>query len=193
MVRQQMKLAAVLAVVVLALTGFSTSSHGHGHSGSSHGSGSGGGCSNSHKSNGYNSGSTTDDYDDDDYGSGSSSGSTSDSTTDSFTDEPTPDPTAVPTTDPGVRVLKCAHPADGSKKAVASSQVELSPVDFGIAEVDITVTFSDSATNTLDTAHLRVELDASASRDPQKFTVPMTDPSKLAEVYDCNATAVLVG
>ncbi|MFD6424644.1 hypothetical protein [Streptomyces sp. NPDC060198] len=190
MVRQQMKLAAVLAVVVLALTGFSTSSHGHGHSGSSHGSG-GGGCSNSHKSNGYNSGSTTDDYDDDDYGSGSSSSSGSDSATDSVTEEPTPDPSAVPTTDPGVRVLTCAHPANGSQKAVASSQVELSPVDFGIAEVDITVTFSDSATNTLDTAHLRVELDASESLDPQKFTVPMKDPSKVDEVYDCNATAVL--
>ncbi|MGW0860393.1 hypothetical protein [Streptomyces sp. NPDC002690] len=187
MVRQQMKLAAVLAVVVLALTGFSTSSHGHGHSGSSHGSDDGGGCSNSRKSNGYSSGSTTDDYDDD---YGSSSGSSSDSAT--ATDEPTPDPTAVPTTDPGVRVLRCARPADGSQKAVTSSLVELSPANYGTAEVDITVTFADSASNTVDTAHLRVELDASESLDPQDFTVPMKNPGKVDEVYDCYASAVLV-
>ncbi|MEU1085248.1 hypothetical protein ACFYPN_11210 [Streptomyces sp. NPDC005576] len=184
MVRQQMKLAAVLAVVVLALTGFSTSSHGHG---SSHSSGDGGGCSNDRKSNGgY--GSTTNNYDDDDdydYGSGSDSSS--------VTDEPTLDAASVPTPDPEVRVIKCAQPAEGSRKAVTSSQVELTPVTFGTAEVDITVTFSDSATNTLDTAHLRVELDSTDSLDPQKFTVPMAHPGKVDDVHHCDARAVFVG
>lgn len=190
MVRQQMKLAAVLAVVVLALTGFSTSSHGHGH-GSSHSSGDGGGCSNDRKSNGgYGSTTTTtNDYDDDDddydYGSGSDSSS--------VTDEPTLDAAPVPTADPEVRVVKCAQPGKGSRKAVTSSQVELTPVTFGTAEVDITVTFSDSATNTLDTAHLRVELDSTDSLDPQKFTVPMAHPGKVDDVYDCDASAVVVG
>lgn len=182
MMRQQIKLAAVLAVVVLSLTGFSKSSHGHGHSGSSHSSG--GGCSSSRSSNGYHS--STSDNDDDDYdGSGSSSGystPTADPTTDS-----TPSAGSAPT----ARVVTCAQPAAGSRKAVTSSRVELTPTSYGTSKVDITVTFFDSAGNLLDTAHKKVELDATDGLDPKTFTVPMASPAKVDEVYRCDATAVL--
>ncbi|MGW1463450.1 hypothetical protein ACWCPT_03705 [Streptomyces sp. NPDC002308] len=189
MMRQQIKLAAVLAVVVLSLTGFSKSSHGHGHSGSSHGSG--GGCSSSRSSNGgYNSSTSNNDYDDDDdYGSGSGSGSSSGYSTP--TDDPTTDYTPSAGSDPTVRVVKCAQPADGSRKAVTSSQVELTPTSYGTSKVAITVTFFDSAGNLLDTAHKKVELDATDGLDPKTFTVPMASPAKVDEVYRCDATAVL--
>ncbi|MFD6531920.1 hypothetical protein [Streptomyces sp. NPDC060184] len=191
MMRQQIKLAAVLAVVVLSLTGFSKSSHGHGHSGSSHGSG--GGCSSSRSSNGgYHSSTGNNDYDDDDDGSGSGSGSSgSNSGYSTPTNDPTTAYTASADSAPTVRVIKCAQPADGSRKAVTSSQVELTPTSYGAAKVAITVTFFDSAGNLLDTAHKKVELDATDGMAPKKFTVPMATPAKVDEVYRCSATAVL--
>ncbi|WP_327176288.1 hypothetical protein OG599_13950 [Streptomyces sp. NBC_01335] len=186
MMRQQIKLAAVLAVVVLSLTGFSKSSHGHGHSGSSHSSG--GGCSSSRSSNGYHS--STSDNDDDDYdGSGSGSGSSSGYSTP--TADPTTDSTPSAGSAPTARVVTCAQPAAGSRKAVTSSRVELTPTSYGTSKVDITVTFFDSAGNLLDTAHKKVELDATDGLDPKTFTVPMASPAKVDEVYRCDATAVL--
>ncbi|MGW2276652.1 hypothetical protein [Streptomyces sp. NPDC001770] len=187
MMRQQIKLAAVLAVVVLSLTGFSKSSHGHGHSGSSHGSG--GGCSSSRSSNGgYHS--TSDNDDDYDYdGSGSGSGSSSGHSTP--TNDPTTGYTSSAGSDPAVRVVKCAQPAKGSRKAVTSSQVELTPTGYGTSKVRITVTFFDSAGNLLDTAHKKVELDATDGMESKTFTVPMASPAKVDEVYRCDATAVL--
>ncbi|WP_327269272.1 hypothetical protein OG233_18335 [Streptomyces sp. NBC_01218] len=182
MVRQQVKLAAVLAVVVLALTGFSTSSHGHG--GSSHHSGGGGGCSSSKKSNGdYDANNNTyDDDDDDDYYSDSS---TADPTTDATTE--------AATTDPTVRVVRCAEPAKGSRKAVTVSTVELTPTSSGTARVDLTVTFWDSAGNSVDTGTRQVTLDAGSPLDTQDFTVPMAHPATVDEVYRCTAEAVLAG
>ncbi|WEH41326.1 hypothetical protein [Streptomyces sp. AM 2-1-1] len=181
MVRQQVKMAAVLAVVVLALTGFSTSSHGHG--GSSHHSGGGGGCSSSKKSNGdYDANNNTYDDDDDDYYSDSS---TADPTTDATTE--------AATTDPTVRVVRCAEPAKGSRKAVTVSTVELTPTGSGTARVDLTVTFWDSAGNSVDTGTRQVTLDADSPLDTQDFTVPMAHPATVDEVYRCTAEAVLAG
>ncbi|MCX5397639.1 hypothetical protein [Streptomyces sp. NBC_00102] len=194
MMRQQIKLAAVLAVVVLSLTGFSTSSHGHG--GSGHSSGGGGGCSSNRSSNGYGSGtgnsSGYDDDDDYDYGSGSDSSSSSSGSTATATDEPTTDTTPVSSTDPTARVVTCARPADGSRKAVTYSEVELTPTSYGTAEVEINVSFLDSADNKISMGRLRVELDASDSLDPQRFKVQMTSPDKVDEVYRCEAEAVNV-
>ncbi|MFF7360605.1 hypothetical protein [Streptomyces sp. NPDC008125] len=187
MMRQQMKLAAVLAVVVLSLTGFSKSSHGHGHSGSSHGSG--GGCSSSRSSNGGYHSTTGNNDDDDDDGSGSGSGSSSGYSTP--TDDPTTGYTPSVSSDPTARVVTCARPADGSRKAVTSSEIELTPTGRGNSKVAITVTFFDSAGNLLDTAHKKVALDAVDGLDPKTFTVPMASPAKVDEVYRCDVTAVL--
>ncbi|AJE84704.1 hypothetical protein SLNWT_4328 [Streptomyces albus] len=66
--RAQLRLTAVLAVVVLSLTGFSARGGHGGHGG--HGSG-GGGCSSSHQNHGGGSSYRDHDDDDDDYGGGS--------------------------------------------------------------------------------------------------------------------------
>lgn len=119
--KRGLKLTAVAAMVVLALTGFSTS-RGHGHS-RGHSSGGGGGCSSSSQNHGGSSNSSTsggsssgyDDDDDDTYGS---SGST-DSSTGGYTRRPryrsTPTSSATGSgqqmSSGKARLITCATPA----------------------------------------------------------------------------------
>ncbi|MFF4853432.1 hypothetical protein ACFY2N_00910 [Streptomyces rubiginosohelvolus] len=171
MMRRQMKLAAVLVVVVLALTGFSTSSSGgKGKSGKSSSSG-GGGCSSSKKSNnGYR------DTDYDDYDDSSSSGSYS-----------TPTPTASDA--PAVRVIRCATPRKGKRKAVTSSLVELRANEPGSQAYEIDVRFVDALGNTVDTAETTANLDGGEVRT---LTVRMGSPGKVSKVKRCEVTAKVV-
>lgn len=166
--RRQMKLGAVLVVVVLALTGFSTSSSG----GKSGKSGSGGGCSSSKKSdNGYR------DHDDDyDSSSSGSSGSYG-----------TPTPTASDA--PAVRVMRCAVPRKGKRKAVTSSLVELRAKEPGSQEYEIDVRFVDGLGNTVDTAETTTILDGG---DVRTLTVRMESPGKVSRVKRCEVTAEAV-
>ncbi|MEU2486754.1 hypothetical protein ABZ593_19365 [Streptomyces sp. NPDC012617] len=172
MVRRQMRFAAVLVVVVLALTGFSTSSHG-GKSGKSRSSGgSGGGCSSSKKSNnGYR------DYDDDDYDS-SSGGSTYGSAT--------PSPTASDA--PGLRVVRCAQPKKGKRKANTSSSIEITSTATGTHVYEIDVTFVDAKGLTVDTGETEVEVDGGDSRT---VAVRMDSPRSVSRVKRCLVTAEL--
>ncbi|MFD9287437.1 hypothetical protein ACFWBV_03800 [Streptomyces sp. NPDC060030] len=174
MVRRQMRFAAVLVVVVLALTGFSTSSHG-GKSGKSRSSGgSGGGCSNSKKSNnGYR------DYDDDNDSSSGSSG-------DSAYESPTPDPTASEA--PGLRVVRCAQPKKGKRKANTSSSIEVSSNATGTQVYEVDVTFVDAKGLTVDTGETEVEVDAGESRI---VAVRMDSPRSVSRVKRCLVTAEL--
>ncbi|MFJ7061325.1 FxLYD domain-containing protein [Streptomyces microflavus] len=177
MMRRQMKLAAVLVVVVLALTGFSTSTSG-GKGGKSKGSSSsGGGCSNSKKSN---SGYRHTDYDDDDYDDNSSSGSSGSS-------YGTPTPTA--SDGPAVRVIRCAQPRKGKRKAVTASVVELRSKDAGSHTYEVDVTFYDARGNTVDTAETTTTLDAG---DVRNLTVRMESPRRVSEVKRCEVTAQLL-
>ncbi|RPK93356.1 MULTISPECIES: hypothetical protein [Streptomyces] len=174
MMRRQTKLAAVLVVVVLALTGFSTSSSGgkggKSRSGKSSSSG-GGGCSSSKKSNnGYR------DTDHDDYGDSSSSGSSG--------SYGTPTPTASDA--PAVRVIRCAVPRKGKRKAVTSSLVELRAKEPGSQEYEIDVRFVDGLGNTVDTAETIVNLDGGESRT---LTLRMESPGKVSRVKRCEVTA----
>ncbi|MFC8335829.1 hypothetical protein ACFUJX_02330 [Streptomyces rubiginosohelvolus] len=172
MMRRQMKLAAVLVVVVLALTGFSASSSGgKGKSGKSSSSG-GGGCSSSKKSNnGY----RDTDYDDD-YDDSSSSGSYS-----------TPTPTASDA--PAVRVIRCATPRKGKRKAVTSSLVELRANEPGSQAYEIDVRFVDALGNSVDTAETTANLDGGEVRT---LTVRMESPGKVSKVKRCEVTAKVV-
>ncbi|MEV7460746.1 hypothetical protein AB0O32_11245 [Streptomyces rubiginosohelvolus] len=172
MMRRQMKLAAVLVVVVLALTGFSTaSSGGKGRSGKSSSS-DGGGCSSSKKSNnGYRDTDHDDDYDD-----SSSSGSYS-----------TPTPTASDA--PAVRVIRCATPRKGKRKAVTSSLVELRANEPGSQAYEIDVRFVDALGNTVDTAETTANLDGGEVRT---LTVRMESPGKVSKVKRCEVTAKVV-
>lgn len=177
MMRRRMRFAAVLVVVVLALTGFSTSSSG-GKGGKSRGgksSSSGGGCSNSKKSNGgYH------DYDDDDYdsSSGSSGGST----------YSTPTPTATATDAPDVRVVRCAQPRKGKRKAVTTSTVEIRSTATGSHTYDVDVTFLDASGNTVDTGETTVDLDYDQA---ETLTVRMDSPRTVSRVKRCLVTAEL--
>ncbi|MFI8200160.1 hypothetical protein ACIF6K_27165 [Streptomyces sp. NPDC085942] len=168
MMRRQMKLAAVLVVVVLALTGFSTSA-GKSRSGKS-GSSGGGGCSSSKKSNnGYR------DTDYDDYDDSSSSGSS----------YGTPTPTASDA--PVVRVIRCAVPRKGKRRAVPSSLVELRANEPGSQAYEIDVRFIDAMGRTVDTAETTANLDGGEVRT---LTVRMESPGKVTRVKRCEVTAV---
>ncbi|MFF0260019.1 FxLYD domain-containing protein [Streptomyces microflavus] len=176
MMRRQMKLAAVLVVVVLALTGFSTSTSGGKGSKSKGSSSSGGGCSNSKKSN---SGYRHTDYDDDDYDDNASGSSGS--------SYGTPTPTASDA--PAVRVIRCAQPRKGKRKAVTASVVELRSKDTGSHTYEVDVTFYDARGNTVDTAETTTTLDAG---DVRSLTVRMESPRRVSEVKRCEVTAQLL-
>ncbi|MFE7054011.1 hypothetical protein ACFVAO_02210 [Streptomyces californicus] len=170
MMRRQMKLAAVLVVVVLALTGFSTAGKSRGGKSGS-GSSSGGGCSSSKKSNnGY----RHTDYSDDDSDDSSSSGSYG-----------TPTPTASDA--PAVRVIRCAAPRKGKRKAVTSSMVELRAEELGSQEYEIDVRFLDGSGRTVDTAETTTIVDGG---DVRTLTVRMESPGKVSRVKRCEVTAV---
>ncbi|MGW1297399.1 hypothetical protein [Streptomyces sp. NPDC002533] len=180
MMRRQMKLAAVLVVVVLALTGFSTSSSGgkSGKSGKSRsGSSSGGGCSSSKKSNnGYRDTDYDDDYDD----SSSSSGSSG--------SYGTPTPTASDEA-LDVRVIRCAAPRKGKRKAVTSSLVEVRSNYPGTQAYEIDVRFVDARGNTVDTAEATTILNVG---EEDTLTVRMDSPGKVSRVKRCEVTAKAV-
>ncbi|MEU1127423.1 hypothetical protein ABZ371_28500 [Streptomyces sp. NPDC005899] len=175
MMRRRIRFAAVLVVVVLALTGFSTSSHGgKGRSGKS--GGSGGGCSNSKKSNGgYH------DYDDDDYdggSSGSSDGSTYEEQTSTGTAEQAP----------VLRVIRCARPKSGKRRAMTTSSVEIRSTAAETHTYDVDVTFVDGKGLTVDTGETGIEVAAGESKI---ISVPMASPRLVSRVKRCQVTAEL--
>ncbi|MFJ4853669.1 hypothetical protein [Streptomyces sp. NPDC088730] len=185
MMRQHMKLTVVLVAVVLALTGFSSSSHGHGgksggksrksSSSGSSGSSSGGGCSNSKKSNGtYHD--TDSSYDDDDY-------SSSDSVYDTAT------PSATATDAPRAYVFRCAAPRKGKRKAVTSSTVRLTANAAGSHTYEIDVSFLDARGTTIDTGEATVDADGG---DMKTVSVRMDSPGKVSRVKKCSVTAQLM-
>ncbi|MFD9423699.1 MULTISPECIES: hypothetical protein [unclassified Streptomyces] len=175
MMRQRMKFAAVLVVVVLALTGFSTSHSGgkggKSRSGKSSSSGGGGGCSSSKKSN--------HDYDDYDSSSSSSSGGT---------DYGTPTPGTTASDAPDVRVIRCAQPRKGKRKAVTSSVVEIRSKVAGTDRTyEIDVTFLDAVGRKVDSAQTTATL---GYGDVKSLTVRMDSPRKVSRVKRCQVTAV---
>ncbi|WP_326767110.1 hypothetical protein OG978_23555 [Streptomyces sp. NBC_01591] len=179
MMRQHIKLSAVLVVVVLALTGFSTSSHG-GRSGKSKSGGSsssGGGCSNSKKSNdSYNSS----DYDDDDYDSSSSSSG--------GTDYATAPPTATASDEPQAYVFRCAQPRKGKRKAVTTSAVRLTANAAGSHRYEVEVAFLNARGNAIDIGYATVDAEGGETKT---VSVRMDDPRKVSKVKKCRVEAEL--
>lgn len=164
MMGRRIRFAAVLAVVVLALTGFQTSSHGGTSGGKSRGGSSGssgGGCSNSKKSNGG--------YSNHSGNSGNgSSGSTATASAGSRS--------------PEVRVLRCAEPARGERKAVTAATVQIRSTATTSHTYAVSVTFTDAAGTTVDTGRAAVTLAAGASRT---VSVRMDDPQAVSRVERC--------
>ncbi|RZE13206.1 hypothetical protein [Streptomyces albidoflavus] len=177
--RRHLRFSAVLIVVVLALTGFSTGSS-SGKSGSKSksrsSSSSGGGCSSSKKDNdtsrgsGYRGG-YRDTHQDDT--SSSTGGSSSSTTTDQVT----------------VIVVDCAGPGR-TKRAKADSTAALRVTSNATADdlsVRLALHFENAAGSTLDSPTTELRLAPGESRT---VTVRMTNPRKAAQVRDCEVDRV---
>ncbi|MGW7432102.1 hypothetical protein ACWGIN_21445 [Streptomyces sp. NPDC054861] len=180
MVRRRLRLAAVLTVVVLALTGFQTSAHagkssGKGRGGSSSSGGgsgdSGGGCSSSKKKN--------DDYD----GSGDSGGDTS-------TYEPTPTVTASASSTSAVEVVvvDCVEPArkkrkgKPARKADTTATVRITSRETFTETFDVELGFVDAGGAEVDDADTRVTVEPGETKT---FEVAMDTPKAVDKVRSC--------
>ncbi|MET9437894.1 hypothetical protein [Streptomyces sp. NPDC006551] len=178
MVRRRLRLAATLTVVVLALTGFQTSSSGGKSSGKSRGGSSGdsgGGCSSSKKKN--------DDYDYDDTGSGSGG---------EYTSEPTVTATSSPTSDFEVVVVDCVKPAQKkrkgkpARKADTTATLEITSRATATETVKVTLRFRapDQVVDTVDKV-VTVEPGATTT-----FDVAMAKPKTVDRVEECEVWRV---
>ncbi|MEV7866812.1 hypothetical protein AB0P17_12070 [Streptomyces sp. NPDC088124] len=187
--RRRLKFAAVLVVVVLALTGFSSSKAGKRGSGSkgkssSSGSSSGGGCSNSKKSNGssgYNAGSQQHAYDNDNDDNNGSSGGTY--------DDPTPTPAVTGTAD-GVeaRIVTCVRQAKGKRKAVTYATVRVETAVGAADRYDIDVTFTDATGRVVDSGETEVDLEGGGTTTVR---VAMDSPRQVSRVRKCAVSTAL--
>ncbi|MFI6699907.1 hypothetical protein ACIBJC_13175 [Streptomyces sp. NPDC050509] len=186
--RRRLRFAAVLVVVVLALTGFSSAKSGKGGSGSkgkssSSGGSSGGGCSNSKKSNGssgYDSGSRYNDQDD--YGDENGS-------SDSGYDDPTPTTAATATTG-GVeaRIVTCVRKAKGKRKAVTYATVRVETAAGVTDRYDIDVTFTDATGRVIDSGETEIDLE---SGETTTVKVAMDSPRQVTRVKKCTVSTAL--
>ncbi|MGW1931866.1 hypothetical protein [Streptomyces sp. NPDC001919] len=179
MVRTRLKLAATLAVVVLALTGFHT---GHGSSGG------GGGKSKSGKSKSRGSdddsggGCSSDEKDNDDY-SGSGGG-----TADPYTYDPTP--TASPTADVRVTTVDCVKPAQKKRKgrparrADTTTTLRITSDAWEEKTFRIRVEFSGTGLAKVDQTVTTVTV---GRRGTKTFEVGMAHPGAVARVKECFA------
>ncbi|MFJ5832405.1 hypothetical protein [Streptomyces sp. NPDC093089] len=180
MIRTRLKLAATLAVVVLALTGFHTGKGGHGSSSGGGKSGksrshsdddSGGGCSSDEKSN--------DDYS----GSGSSSGSGE------YTYDPAP--SASPTAGATVEVVDCVDPAQKkrkgkpARKADTTATVKITSDSWTEKTFRVVVYFESADRKEVD----RTETTVTTGRT-KTFEVPMTRPGTVGQVRKCFASVL---
>ncbi|MET9675020.1 hypothetical protein ABZY68_18270 [Streptomyces sp. NPDC006482] len=182
MVRTRLKMAATLTVVVLALTGFQTSTGGKSGSGKSRGGDSGGGCSSSKKSN--------DDYDGGGSTGGSDSGADSGSGGGSGSGA-TVTPTVTSSTAARVEVVvvDCVKPAQKKRKgkparaADTTATVEVTPKDWTVqGTFEITVEFKDAQGVTVDARTVDVTVEEGAT---ETVDVAMRTPKAVDRVRNC--------
>lgn len=172
LMRRRLKLAVVLVAVVLALTGFSSSTGGKsGKSGKSKGSSSGGGCSSSKKSNG----SYSNHDSDDDYGSSGSSYN---------------DPTPTPTATSGVQawIVTCVSKASGKRKAVTYATVRVEAEAGLLDTYEVDVTFKDASGSVVDFGDTKIELEGGETKTVR---VSMDSPRQVSRVRKCEAVATV--
>ncbi|WP_037947917.1 hypothetical protein [Streptomyces sp. PRh5] len=196
--RRGLRLAAVLTVVLVALTGFKGRGHGHG--------GGGGGCSSSssHRSSGSGSdsgsgsgsggysdsddessttgagsgGSRYRDYDDDDYGDSASSGSSGGTASSSE-----PQATVVSCADKGKDVEK-GKGKSGRPAATVKVRNRSGTADTYLVDMN----FQDRDGLTLTSGRADVRIPAGKTRTVR---VPLDDPSVVGTVVRCEVVSVL--
>ncbi|WP_062645380.1 hypothetical protein [Streptomyces maremycinicus] len=166
---QKLRFTAVAAIVVLALTGFSTSK-GHGRGGG-HGDGGGGGCSSSGQnhdgssSSGGTSGSTYHDYDDDDDYTDDTSGGSGSSDT------------STTQADATVELTACATPSE------AYATVEVTNPNATGGYFTVTVDFLDAGSRRVEE---RSEEAYVAGNDTTTVQVDLSAPGVAARVDHCD-------
>jgi len=176
---RSLKFTAVIALVVLALTGFSTGRH---HS-SRHGSGGGGGCSSSRQDH-----DSSYDDDDDSYGSGGSTGSSGGS---SYTRRPTYRSTPTPT--PSRTGSSDGEPADGTAKLVSCATVKKPYATVEVTNPNGRASMFWVLVYFKDKGEVEVARDFGDIKVPaksRKTVKVLIDPSLVAEVAHCRADPV---
>ncbi|MEU0581404.1 hypothetical protein ABZ465_29755 [Streptomyces griseoincarnatus] len=159
-----LRLTAVSALVVLALTGFSTGRGHGGTSGGDHDGGGGGGCSSSSQNHDSSSGGSHRDYDDDDdddYGSGGGSGGSEASTS--------PDAATV-------TLVDCAS------EETPYATVEVTNTDTVDGTFSVTVVFADAAGEELARSTEEVSVPAGGTTAAR---VPVDDEASVPLVDEC--------
>ncbi|MFE0701547.1 hypothetical protein [Streptomyces sp. NPDC058872] len=169
MVRTRLKLAATLAVVVLALTGFHTGKGGHGSGTSKSGksrSSKGGGCSNDKKgNNGY-----------------GGTGTVGQAPTATATAEPSP------TAKVEVVVVECVEPerkkgaGKPARKADTTATLRITSHDALPGTYEVTLYFEGATGAVVDSSRARVTVDA---YDVKTFQVAMGNPKSVSTVRRC--------
>ncbi|MEV6133275.1 hypothetical protein AB0M05_41855 [Streptomyces violaceusniger] len=186
--RRGLRLAAVLTVVLVALTGFKGRGHGHGgggggcssssshHSGSGSGSGSGGYSDSDDESSTTGSGSGGSryrDYDDDDYGDSASSGSSGGTAS---------------SNEPQTTVVSCAGKASQDKSGRPAATVKVRNRSGAADTYLVDMSFQDRNGSTLTSGRADVRVPAGKSRTVR---VPLDDPSVSGTVVRCEVVSVL--
>ncbi|KAK1179896.1 hypothetical protein B7755_018170 [Streptomyces sp. NBS 14/10] len=186
MMRRGLRLTAVLAVVLVALTGFKSRGHGR------HGSGGGGGCSSSNSSHSSSSSggySGSDDYDSDSGSSGSGSGGyryhdryddndSSSSSGSSSGSSSKPGELA-----PAVAVVKCAGK---DKNGEPAATVKVTNQTDRSQTYIVTMDFRDKDSKvTSGSAHARF-----AAKQTKTVKVPLDDPGVVGTVVTCEVVSV---
>ncbi|WP_262700396.1 MULTISPECIES: hypothetical protein [Streptomyces] len=196
--RRGLRLAAVLTVVLVALTGFKGRGHGHGGGGggcsssSSHhssGSGSDSGSGSGSGSGGYSDsddessttgagsgGSRYRDYDDDDYGDSASSGSPGGSAS---------------SNEPRATVVSCAEKGKDAEKGKSGGPEATVKVRNRSGTTDtylVDMNFKDRDGTTLTSGRADVRVPAGKTRTVR---VPLDDPSVVGTVVRCEVVSVL--
>ncbi|MGA5081175.1 hypothetical protein ACPC37_26870 [Streptomyces griseoincarnatus] len=163
-----LKLTAVSALVVLALTGFSTGRGHGGTSGGDHDGGGGGGCSSSSQNHDSSSGGSHRDYDDDDYddyddygSSGGSGGSEASMSPDAAT----------------VTLVDCAS------EETPYATVEVTNTDTVDGTFSVTVVFRDAAGEELDSGTEKVFV-AAGGTTPVR--IPVNDAESVPLIEECD-------
>ncbi|RSS39022.1 hypothetical protein [Streptomyces sp. WAC08241] len=185
MVRTRVRLAATLAVVVFALTGFHSGKGGHGSGG-----GSGSGKSKSGKSRSHSSSSdSSDSSDDDDSGGGCSSSEkdNDDYGSNDATATPSPLPTATGSA-VEVVVVDCVKPARKKGKgrlargADTTATLEITSHTGVEKTYRVTLEFKGAGGNAVDSAEALVTVGA---HEEKTFEVAMEHPKTVDRVRDC--------
>ncbi|MGW3566034.1 hypothetical protein ACWDSL_19530 [Streptomyces sp. NPDC000941] len=194
MMRRGLRLTAVLAVVLVALTGFKSRGHGR------HGSGGGGGCSSSNSSHsssssgsgsgGYSdSGSSSDDYDSDSGSSGSGSGGYryhdryNDNDSSSSSGSSSGSSSKPGELAPAVAVVKCAGK---DKNGEPAATVKVTNQTDRSQTYIVTMDFRDKDSKvTSGSAHARF-----AAKQTKTVKVPLDDPGVAGTVVTCEVVSV---